>query len=266
MEEKIKETLEFLNKRHLFTEKIGVILGSGLSVFENSILFSIDYKDIPNMPKTTVPGHKGKLEVANIEGENIILLRGRFHLYEGYSAKEVTFPIEVVGSLGIKLLIVTNASGGINQNFSPGDIMLISDHINLMGDNPLIGNPYFIDMKNAYSPRERKFLKEIAEEISLGLKEGVYIGVKGPTYETPAEIRFFRTIGGDAVGMSTILEVIMARKLRIEVIGISCITNVHRDDSIETTHEEVLKTGKKISKDLERLLKEYIKRRTQWIL
>jgi len=260
MEEKIKETVEFLKARYPFTERIAIILGSGLSIFEGSILFSIDYGDIPNMPKTTVPGHKGRLEVANIEGENVILLRGRSHLYEGYSAKDVTFPIEVVDKLGINLIIVTNASGGINQNFSPGDIMLISDHINLMGDNPLIGGPFFIDMKDAYSYTKRNSIKQVGKEIGLELKEGVYIGVKGPTYETPAEIKFFRLIGGDAVGMSTVPEVIMARKLGIEVIGISCITNVHRDDKGKITHSEVLRIGERISKQLEKLLRECLKR------
>jgi|YelNatPaOPRAMG01_1025707.scaffolds.fasta_scaffold00240_13 purine-nucleoside phosphorylase len=261
MEEMVKEAVEFLNTRHPFAESIAIMLGSGLSIFENNIIFSIDYNNIPNMPKTTVPGHRGKLEVVNIEGEDVILLRGRFHLYEGYSAKDVAFPVEVVGNLGVKLLIITNASGGINRDFSPGDIMLISDHINLMNDNPLIGNPYFVDMKNAYSLRERRILKEIGRDMSLGLKEGVYIGVRGPSYETPAEINFFRSIGGDAVGMSTIPEVIMAKKMGIEVIGISCITNVHKDDDIEVTHEEVLRMGEEISRNLERLLREYIKRR-----
>ncbi|MGB9681544.1 MAG: purine-nucleoside phosphorylase [bacterium] len=261
MEERVREAVELLNKRYLFTERVAIILGSGISIFEENIIFSIGYNEIPSMAKPMVPGHKGRLEVVDVDGERVVILRGRFHLYEGYSAKEVVFPIEVVGNLGIRLVIVTNASGGINKNLSPGDIMLISDHINLMSDSPLIGHPYFIDMKNAYSLRERILLKEVGRDLSLELKEGVYIGVKGPNYETPAEVRFFRMIGGDAVGMSTVPEVIMARKMGIEVLGISCITNVHRNDSIEVTHNEVLKIGERISKDLERLLREYIKRR-----
>ncbi|MGC8970972.1 MAG: purine-nucleoside phosphorylase [bacterium] len=258
--DRIKETIEFLTKRYSFKQRVGIILGSGLEIFDQHILFTIDYREIPNMPLATVPGHKGRLDVVKIEDCEVVVMRGRYHLYEGYSPKEVVFPIEILGYLGVNTLILTNASGGINEAYNPGDIMLIKDHINLTGENPLIGGPNFVDMKNAYSYRLRRQLKEIGEEIGIDLKEGVYIGVKGPTYETLAEIKFFRTIGGDAVGMSTVLEVIKARSLGMDVVGLSCITNVYKDDLSPVTHEEVLRVGSKISKNLERLLREWIKR------
>lgn len=257
---KIDETIEFLISKYNFKQKIGVILGSGLDIFNDSILFSIDYKEIPNMPPSTVPGHRGKLDVVEVEGNSVIIMRGRYHLYEGYSSKDVVFPIEVLKGLGVDILAITNASGGINETYVPGDIMLIRDHINLTGENPLIGGPNFVDMRNAYSYRLRQNFKEIGKSVGIELKEGVYVGVKGPTYETPAEIRFFKTIGGDAVGMSTVLEVIKARSLGIEVVGISSITNVHKDESSSITHEEVLEMGRKISRNLEILLREWIKR------
>ncbi len=257
---KIDETIGFLINKYNFEQKIGMILGSGLDIFNDFILFSIDYKEIPNMPLSTVPGHKGRLDVVKVESNSVIIMRGRYHLYEGYSSKDVVFPIEVLKGLGVDILVITNASGGINETYVPGDIMLIKDHINLTGENPLIGGPNFVDMKNAYSYRLRQQFKEIGKNIGIELKEGIYVGVKGPTYETPAEIRFFRTIGGDAVGMSTVLEVIKARSLGIEVVGISSITNVHKDEFSSVTHEEVLEMGKRISRNLEILLREWIKR------
>lgn len=256
----VEEAIEYLTSKYNFSQRVGIILGSGLDVFNQSILFSIDYREIPNMPLSTVPGHRGRLDVVRVENTSVIIMRGRYHLYEGYSSKDVVFPIEVLKGLGVDILAITNASGGINEAYVPGDIMLIKDHINLTGENPLVGGPNFVDMKNAYSHRLREQLKEIGKEVGIELKEGVYVGVKGPTYETPAEIRFFRTIGGDAVGMSTVLEVIKARSLGIEVVGISSITNVHRDELSSVTHEEVLEMGKKISKKLEILLKEWIRR------
>lgn len=258
----IEKAIKFLTSKYSFNQRIGIILGSGLDVFNDSILFSIEYREIPNMPLSTVPGHKGRLDVVEIENTRVIVMRGRYHLYEGYSSKDVVIPIEILKELGVEILVITNASGGINETYIPGDIMLIKDHINLTGENPLIGGPNFIDMKNAYSPILREQFKEIGRSIGIELKEGIYVGVKGPTYETPAEIRFFRTIGGDAVGMSTVLEVIRARSLEMEVIGISSITNVHKDETSPLTHGEVIEMGKKISKDLEILLKEWIKRGT----
>lgn len=258
--ERITEITKFLRNKYAFSQDIGIILGSGLSIFNENLLFSIGYQEIPYMPVPTVPGHKGRLDVVKIGDCEVIVMRGRYHLYEGYSSKDVVLPIEILKSLGINTLVITNASGGINETFIPGDIMLITDHINLTGENPLIGEPNFIDMKNAYSYRLREQLKNIGREIGLELKEGVYVGVKGPTYETPAEIRFFKTIGGDTVGMSTVLEVIRARSLDIEVVGISIITNVHREDTSLITHKEVLEVGNKASKKLEFLLKEWIKK------
>ncbi|MCX7795464.1 MAG: purine-nucleoside phosphorylase [bacterium] len=256
----IEKVIEFLTGKYSFNQRVGIILGSGLDIFNNSILFSIEYREIPNMPLSTVPGHKGRLDVVKINNTSVIIMRGRYHLYEGYSSKDVVLPVEVLKGLGVEILAITNASGGINETYVPGDMMLIKDHINLTGENPLIGSPNFVDMRNAYSPRLREQFKEIGKSNGIELKEGVYVGVKGPTYETPAEIRFFRTIGGDAVGMSTVLEVIRARSLGMEVVGISSITNVHRDETSSVTHEEVLEMGRRISKNLEILLKEWIRR------
>jgi len=258
--EMVTEIVKFLKDRYLFNQKIGVILGSGLSVFSEQSLFSIDYRDIPGMPLSTVPGHRGRMDIVKVGDQEVIVMRGRYHLYEGYSSKDVVLPVDILKGLGVDILVITNASGGIRETFMPGDIMLITDHINLTGENPLIGGPNFVDMKNAYSYRLREQLKGIGKEIGLELKEGVYVGVKGPTYETPAEIRFFRTIGGDAIGMSTILEVIRARSLNMEVLGLSSITNVHKEDTSPLTHEEVLGMGNRISKKLDILLREWIRR------
>ncbi|WP_071133128.1 purine-nucleoside phosphorylase [Alterileibacterium massiliense] len=224
-----------------------IILGSGLSGFENNFKNKreINYSDIPEFPVSTAPGHKGKLilceredEAGNYDTSNddagryILIMSGRFHHYEGYSLQEITIPIRVMAILGIKRLIITNASGAVNENYKAGDLMLIEDHINLSGDNPLIGpnfdelGPRFPDMTYTYSPQLIKKIKEKADKKGILLRQGVYTFMTGPSYETPAEVRMIRTLGADCVGMSSVPEAIVARHSGMEIVGISCITNM----------------------------------------
>lgn len=250
----MNEALDYIRSKTDFKPAIGIILGSGLGELaqriENPV--TIDYRDIPHFPISTVEGHKGCFVMGEICGKNIVCMQGRFHYYEGYSMKQVVFPVYIMKQLGAKTLIVTNAAGGINKSFSPGDLMLLSDHINLLGTNPLIGKnddelgPRFPSMTEGYSSRLRKIAKTAAEQIKISLQEGVYAAMTGPSYETPAEIRFLRTIGADAVGMSTVPEVIAANHCGMEVLGISCITNMasgvtdkplNHDEVIEITHK-----------------------------
>jgi purine-nucleoside phosphorylase len=217
-----------------YQPKIVVILGSGLGKFIEKIkvVCSIKYMDIPFFPISYVEGHKGSLSIGEIEGKYILIMEGRFHFYEGYSSQEITFPIGVFSKIGINTLIVSNASGGINRDFVVGDLMIINDHINFTGINPLIGKnneqygPRFLDQTNPYCPSLIEIAKNTAKISGVVYKEGVYIGVAGPTYETKSEINAFRVLGADAVGMSTIFEVIMANYFKIKVLGISSITNM----------------------------------------
>lgn len=248
--------------------KIGIILGSGLDILEKEKdVKSIDYRDIPYFPVSTVEGHAGKLGVYEIEGVPTLVMRGRFHYYEGYSLAEVTFPIRVMKLLGIEILIVTNASGGINPSFKPGDIMLIEDHINLMGNNPLIGRneevfgPRFPDMTQAYDRELLEIAQKAAKDLGIDVKKGVYMAVAGPSYETPAEIRAFERLGADAIGMSTVPEVIVARHCGIRVLGISSIANLAAGKGCgKLSHEDVVEGSRKSAKNFERLLTETIKR------
>jgi purine-nucleoside phosphorylase len=253
---------------HPVSPKIAVVLGSGLGAFAERISnpIVIPYANIPNFPQSTVPGHSGKLVVGTIGGGKaggipIAVMQGRVHGYEGYSPGEVTFPVRVLGRLGIKTLIVTNAAGGINTAYSQGQLVLLSDHINLTGSNPMIGSnderlgPRFFDMTQAYSPRLRALAKSAAEGEGFPLEEGVYLAVSGPSFETPAEIRAFRILGADLVGMSTVHEVIVARHMGIEVLGISCVTNMAAGILPQPLdHEEVMETGKRVQEQLARLL------------
>lgn len=232
-----------------------IILGSGLGELAEDVKNPIylNYTDIPGFPSSTAPGHKGRLVIGELEGENVLLMQGRFHFYEGYDMSVVVFPIRTMKLLGIKSLIVTNAAGGVNKEFKPGDLMLISDHLSMFCTNPLIGGNYedfgprFNDMSNPYSKEEREKIKKLAKESSLELKEGVYAYMTGPSYETPAEIKALRTMGADAVGMSTVPEVITAVHGGIKVIGISCITNMAAgilDQPLDG--DEVIETGQKV--------------------
>ncbi|NNU84082.1 purine-nucleoside phosphorylase [Geobacillus sp. BMUD] len=244
--------------------KIGLILGSGLGVLADEIeeAVRIPYEEIPGFPVSTVEGHAGRLVYGRLEGATVVAMQGRFHYYEGYSLQEVTFPIRVMKALGVRELIVTNAAGGVNERFQPGDFMIISDHINLLGTNPLIGpndpelGPRFPDMTEAYSRRLRELAKETAARLSVRVHEGVYVANTGPSYETPAEIRMVRTLGGDAVGMSTVPEVIVARHAGMEVLGISCISNMAAGMSDSPLHhDEVVETAERVKTDFLRLVK-----------
>lgn len=241
----------------------GIILGSGLSGFENILKqkLEIKYSDIPGFMSSTAPGHAGKLILGNHEGKNLIIMSGRFHYYEGYSMQEITIPVKMMTLLGIKRLIITNACGGVNKNFKAGDLMLIEDHINLSGNNPLIGpnydsiGPRFPDMTNMYSPiLIDKVSKEAAIQ-NMHLQRGVYAFMTGPSYETPAEVRMIRTLGGDACGMSSVPEAIVAKHAGIEIIGISCITNMAAgiiDKPLDG--DDVIEAGKKSMKEFSKVV------------
>lgn len=257
------ETKEFLVNKGMVQPIIGLILGSGLGdladEIENPIV--IPYESIPNFPVSTVAGHAGQLVYGDLEGKKVLALQGRFHYYEGYDLATVTYPVRVFKELGIETVFVTNAAGGVNEKFTPGDLMIITDHINLTGQNPLIGpnleahGPRFVDMTETYSKRGQEILRQVAATIDLTLQEGVYTWFTGPTYETPAEIRFARTIGGDAVGMSTVPEAIVARHAGMEVIGISCITNLAAGMQAELNHEEVMEYSAKAKPKFKQLIK-----------
>lgn len=261
------ETLKFLNDKGIVAPEIGLILGSGLGdlVEEFTDTIAVDYADIPDFPVSTVAGHAGKLVYGQLAGRKVIALQGRFHFYEGYDIQTVTYPIRVFKDLGVEKLLLTNAAGGINEGFNIGDLMIITDHINLAGMNPLIGKnvdahgPRFVDMTEAYSKRARQLLHQIGNENDISLQEGVYTWFSGPTYETPAEIRFARTIGGDAAGMSTVPETIVAKHYGMEVAGISCITNKAAGMQAKLNHKEVVEVTKKANKKFRLLVKEFIK-------
>ncbi|EHJ55754.1 purine nucleoside phosphorylase I, inosine and guanosine-specific [Streptococcus urinalis 2285-97] len=259
--EKIKETQLFLQSKGITSPEFGLILGSGLGELaeeiENPIV--VDYAEIPNWGKSTVMGHAGKLIYGQLSGRSVLALQGRFHFYEGNPMEVVTFPVRVMKSLGCHSLMVTNAAGGIG--FGPGTLMLINDHINMTGTNPLIGDnlydfgPRFPDMSNAYNEDYRKTAHSVADNLSISLKDGVYLGCSGPTYETPAEIRAFKTLGADAVGMSTVPEVIVAVHSGLKVLGISAITNHAAGFQSELNHAEVVAVTEQIKEDFKGLVK-----------
>jgi purine-nucleoside phosphorylase len=248
----VTEAAEWLRGRGFGGAELAIVLGSGLGPFADTVKepFSYGYREIPHWPTGNVIGHDGRLVGGMVAGRRVIALSGRAHFYEGHDLRAVTFAIRVLGRLGIKVVILTNAAGGINTNFSQGALMVIDDHINLVGSNPLIGpnderfGPRFPDMTEVYSKRLRAVADTVARDLKCPLEHGVYIAVHGPSYETPAEIYAFRTLGADAVGMSTVPEAIVARHMGIEVLGLSCISNMaagvlpqplHHDDVMETT-------------------------------
>jgi purine-nucleoside phosphorylase len=247
--------------------KTCLILGSGLGVLANNIeeAVQIEYSDIPNFPQTTVEGHAGRLVYGNLKEKPVIAMQGRFHYYEGKKLEEVVFPVRVMKAIGVEILIITNAAGGINMQFKPGDIMLITDHINFSGVNPLRGNnldelgPRFPDMTYAYDPELMDKAMQAAEKLEISLKRGVYAMMQGPSFETPAEIRMLRIIGADAVGMSTVPEVITAVHAKIRVLGISCITNMAAGILKQPlTHKEVMDTANQARGKFIRLLEAVI--------
>jgi purine-nucleoside phosphorylase len=240
--------------------KIGVVLGSGLGAFADTLENRVEkpYSDIPGWPVSTAKGHAGKLVAGQLDGVDVIVAAGRAHLYEGYTAQQVAYPIRELAWRGVTSLVITNAAGGINLSYKPGDLVLISDHINLMGVNPLSG-PEFLDMSEAYSSAYRAIAREAAARLGMTLKEGVYAGLPGPSYETPAEIRYLRTIGADLVGMSTVPEVIAANHLGIPVLGISCVTNMAAGILPQKlSHSEVMETGERVKDTLAALLRTVI--------
>lgn len=263
----INTSAEFLKNKFSTSPEIGLILGSGLGVLADEIenAIKIPYTEIPEFPVSTVEGHAGQLVFGTLKGKTVLAMQGRFHFYEGYSLEKVTFPIRVMKQLGVSTLIVTNAAGGINESFEAGDLMIISDHINNMGTNPLIGENdkdlgvRFPDMSEAYSRELRQVARSVAEKLNINIKEGVYVGNTGPSYETPAEVRMLRVFGGDAVGMSTVPEVIVARHAGLRVLGISCISNMAAgilDQPL--THDEVMETTEKVKANFLAFVKEII--------
>ncbi|HHW31798.1 MAG TPA: purine-nucleoside phosphorylase [Clostridiaceae bacterium] len=243
---------EYIRNKIDFQPEIGIILGSGLGSLADKIndAVAIDYNEIPGFPHTTVEGHTGKLILGSFFGRLVAAMKGRFHYYEGYDINQVVFGIRVFKFLGIGSILVTNASGGINENFKPGDLMIISDHISFFSPSPLRGineesyGKRFPDMCNTYDKDLREIARKSAEELSLDIKEGVYAFTQGPMYETPAEIRALRILGADAVGMSTVPEVIAARHSGMKVLGVSCITNMAAGiGNNSLNHEEVIKTA-----------------------
>lgn len=244
--------------------RIGMVLGSGLGGFADELRDAriIPYDSIPNFPRATAVGHAGRLVIGALDDVPLAVMQGRPHLYEGYSAKQVTFPVQVLARMGLRALVLTNAAGGINPQYRKGALVVLRDHINLLGQNPLIGQNderlgvRHPDMTEAYSPRLRQFAKEESERLGEDIGEGVYAAVAGPNFETPAEIRFLRTIGADLVGMSTVPEVIVARHMGLEVVAISCVSNMAAGITGEKiTEEEVVETGQRVRERLLALLR-----------
>lgn len=268
MLQKIQETAEFLKAKMTTQPETAIILGTGLGSLVNEITdkYEIEYKDIPNFPLSTVEGHSGKLIFGKLGNKEIMAMQGRFHYYEGYSMKEVTFPVRVMRELGIKTLFVSNAAGGMNPDFLIGDLMIINDHINMFPEHPLRGKniPYgdrFPDMSKTYSPELIAMAKEIAAEKGIRVVEGVYLGTQGPTFETPAEYVMFHRMGGDAVGMSTVPEVIVARHCGIRVFGISVITDLGIEGVVvEVSHEEVQKAADEAQPRMTTIFREIVNR------
>lgn len=261
---KLAEVTKTIKEKTEKKPEIGLILGSGLGDLAEEIQDAdhVPYHALPYFPKSTVKGHKGRFVFGTLEGKEVVAMQGRYHYYEGHSLREVVFPVDVMKELGIEKLIVTNAAGGINLDYMPGDLMLITDHINLLGTSPLIGpnddatGPRFPDMSAAYDRELVRLAEREAERIGLHVRKGVYLATPGPQYETPAEIRMMRTMGADAVGMSTVPEVIEASHAHLRVLGISCITNMASgilDQPL--SHTEVIETADRVREDFIRLVK-----------
>ncbi|WP_163526288.1 purine-nucleoside phosphorylase [Halobacillus ihumii] len=268
MRQQSLEAAAFIQKKVEVEPTVGLILGSGLGVLADEIEnpTMIPYKEIPHFPESTVSGHKGQLVIGQLEGRQVIAMQGRFHYYEGYDMKQVTFPVRVMKELGVETLFVTNAAGGVNESFEAGNLMVITDHINNMGDNPLMGindeelGPRFPDMSEAYDRALIHHAEQSAERLNLNIQKGVYVGNTGPAYETAAEVRMIRTLGGDAVGMSTVPEIIVANHMGIRVLGISCISNMAAgilDQPL--THDEVIETTAKVREDFLGFVKDLLK-------
>ena len=260
---KINEAVEAIQSRCTVRPRVGVILGSGLGTVVESVKceMAIEFGDIPHAPRSSVVGHSGRLILGHVGDTPVAMMQGRVHYYEGYSMEDVLFLPRVVARLGVERFIVTNAAGGVNTTFMPGELMLIADHVNLFGVNPLRGaniddfGVRFPDMSEAYAPELRQRAKQIADDLGIRLREGVYFGLSGPTYETPAEIRMYRMLGADAVGMSTVPEVVALNHMGRQVLGLSCITNMAAGVLPQKLdHKEVLETTERVKETFTRLL------------
>ncbi|MFC6096673.1 purine-nucleoside phosphorylase [Flavobacterium qiangtangense] len=269
MYEKVQETVNYIKSKTNFSPEFGVILGSGLGGFTEDIEveFTLPYNEIPNFPVSTVEGHKGALVFGTIGNKKVVAMQGRFHYYEGYDMKEVTFPVRVMKFLGVEKLVVSNASGGVNPFYKVGDIVIIYDHINMMPEHPLRGKnderfgPRFVNMSEPYSRKLITKAKNIAIDLNIEVKDGIYYGLQGPTFETLSEYRMVKIMGADCVGMSTVPEVIVARHMGVECFGISVITDIGDEHSIDTiSHQEVLEAAQKAEPKVRTLIKELIAR------
>lgn len=268
MWEKVQQTVNYIKEKTSFTPEYGVILGSGLGSFTDDIAieFTLPYSEIPNFPLSTVEGHKGALVFGTIGDKKVVAMQGRFHFYEGYDMKEVTFPVRVMKYLGVQKLVVSNASGGVKDTYSVGSIVILKDHINMMPEHPLRGKnderfgPRFVNMSEPFSRKMIAKAKEIAASLNIEVQDGVYLGLQGPTFETMSEYRMVKILGADCVGMSTVPEVIVARHMELETFGISVITDMGNEDSIDTiTHDEVLEAARKAEPHVRNLIKELIR-------
>jgi purine-nucleoside phosphorylase len=257
--EEITAAASFVRSRSDLKPAIGLVLGSGLGAFAKSLdgAAAIPFGEIPHFPTSTAIGHRGELVVGRSHGVPLAVMAGRVHLYEGYSAEQVAFPVRVLGRLGVKTLILTNAAGSVNVNYKPGELVVLEDHINLTGRNPLIGpnpdelGPRFPDMTDVYDPALREIAEKACWKAGVAVRKGVYLGLTGPTYETPAEIRMARTLGADVVGMSTVLEAVAARHMGIRCLGISCVTNMAAGVlKKKIDHQEVLDVGERVKQGL----------------
>lgn len=264
----IKSSVNYLKQRIDKVPEIAIILGSGLGDLVDDIEDKeiLSYSEIPGFPVSTVKGHKGNLVFGKLKGKDIVAMQGRFHFYEGYPMSKVTYAVRTLGLLGTKTLFVTNAAGGINENLQPGDLMVIKDHINFLGENPAAGKeslefgPRFFDMTHAYDSKLLEDARKVFTKNKVKYHEGVYAFMKGPSYETPAEVNMLKILGADAVGMSTVPEVIAARQMDIKVFGISCITNMAAGISkASLSHQEVIETSKKAREKFKQIVKDMIK-------
>jgi len=265
--EQIDEAVDAIRRRTSYRPRVGLILGSGLNGLADSVQKAdiIPYGELPNWPVSTVQGHAGRLVIGELEGQTALVMQGRIHFYEGYSMSQITLPVRVMLRLGLEVMFVTNAAGGVNPDFSPGDVMLITDNLNLigmMGGNPLMGpnidelGPRFPDMSQAYDRKLMDLARQAASDENIPLREGVYCALSGPSFEGPADLRFLHGIGADAVGMSTVPEVIVARHGGMRVMGLSGISNkANLDGSTATTHEEVIEAGKIITPKIEKIIR-----------
>ena len=265
--EQIDQAAETIRTRTSYRPRVGIILGSGLNALADSVQKAdvIPFGELPNWPVSTVQGHSGRLVIGELEGQSVLVMQGRIHYYEGYSMSQITLPVRVMLRLGLEIMIVTNAAGGVNPEFVPGDVMLITDNLNLMGmtgANPLMGpnidelGPRFPDMSQAYDLELMSIARKVASQGQLTLREGVYCGLSGPSFEGPADLRFLKMAGTDAVGMSTVPEVIVARHGGLRVLGFSGISNKANLDGLTvTTHEEVMEAGKVITPKIEKIIR-----------